>query len=304
MSLFDDDGAEMHRLPFDSTTADAFLAGRVDPDDAPPGFQELATLIRAARPPAASGAEPLEQVVVAAFAAAVRPPGVSTIRHQRGGRRMLGKLLSMKMAAAAATVALGGTAAAAATGSLPGPAQSAVSGALSHVGISVPSPNGHASPHASAGAANAAGHGRSAPASGADAYGLCTAWAAASAGTATNANATRAQDTFSQLTAAAAAKGESVQQFCASVTPPSTVPATPSPSPAPTGTTGGAPAGTPSGAPSGTTSGAPAGTQSGAPSGTPSGAPAGTPSGAPAGTPSGGPSGVTTTAPASHPSGR
>jgi hypothetical protein len=61
---------------------------------------------------------------------------------------MLGKVLSAKVAAIAATAFLGAGTAAAATGNLPDPAQSAVSKALSHVNVSVPGPNDHANQHA------------------------------------------------------------------------------------------------------------------------------------------------------------
>ena len=47
MNPADDEVTEMHRLPFDTSTADRFLAGRVVPDDAPPGLRDLAMLIQA-----------------------------------------------------------------------------------------------------------------------------------------------------------------------------------------------------------------------------------------------------------------
>ena len=47
MNPADDEATEMHRLPFDTSTADRFLAGRVVSDDAPPGLRDLAMLIQA-----------------------------------------------------------------------------------------------------------------------------------------------------------------------------------------------------------------------------------------------------------------
>jgi len=172
----------------------------------------------------------------------------------------------------AAAVVLGGGGAVAAAGSLPAPVQSVVSSGLTHVGISVPNPNSHASPHASlrggnanshasphaslgAGNANsqASGHGNSGSASSANAYGQCTAWAAANKGTSTNSNSSNAQDSFPQLTADAQAKSETIQAFCASVSPPSTVPTTSGSSDGSTGS--GAPSGTPAGPPASIPSG-------------------------------------------------
>jgi hypothetical protein len=304
MNPADDEATEMHRLPFDTSTADRFLAGRVVPDDAPPGLRDLAMLIQAAKPPASADGGAVEDQVVAAFAAVVRTPVGASENVYEGKKRMLTNLLSIKVAAVAAAVVLGGGGAVAAAGSLPAPVQSVVSSGLTHVGISVPNPNSHASPHASlrggnanshasphaslgAGNANsqASGHGNSGSASSANAYGQCTAWAAANKGTSTNSNSRNAQDSFPQLTADALAKDESIKDFCASVSRPSTDPTTSGSSDGSTG----------SGAPSGTPAGPPVSTPAGPPASTPAGPPAGTPAGPPAGTPSGSRSGAATT---------
>lgn len=233
MNPADDEATEMHRLPFDSSTADRFLAGGVVPEDAPPGLKDLAMLVQAAKPPASTGGGAVEDQMVAAFpaAAGVRTPVGASGNVDEGKKRMLTKLLSAKAAAVAgiaAVAVLGGGAAAAAAGSLPAPVQIRGVSGLTHIGISVPHPNSHASPHASLGAGKAKGQGSAPGNSGsdstADAYGQCTAWAAATKGTSTSGASSNAQDTIPKLTADAATKGETIAQFCASVSRPSKVP--------------------------------------------------------------------------------
>lgn len=151
MSTPDDVSDEMRGLPFDETGVDALLDGRVAEDDAPPGFQDVARLVLAARSPATPDELVGEEHVVAVLAAATSMTGIgetdagaeglSTSEQMgEGRRRMLGKILTAKMAAAAAVAVLGGGVAAAATGSLPTSLQSSVSHGLSDLGIGVPDP--------------------------------------------------------------------------------------------------------------------------------------------------------------------
>jgi hypothetical protein len=287
MNPADDEATEMLRLPFDSSTAERFLAGGVAPEDAPPGLRDVAMLVQAAKPPASAGGGAVEDQMVAAFAGAVRTPVGTSGNVYEGKKRMLTKLLSAKAAAIAgiaAVAVLGGGAAAAAAGSLPAPVQSAVSSGLTHVGISVPHPNRHASPHAGLGAGNAKGQGsapgNSGPASTADAYGQCTAWAAATKDTGSSGASSNAQDTFPKLTADAAAKGETIAQFCATVSRPSKVPATSGSSDSSSGT------GPPSSVRVGPPSSVPVGPPSSVPVGPPSSVPVGPPSSVPVGPPS------------------
>lgn len=116
---------DMHLL-IDEQTADRLVSGTVAPDDAPPGYARLATLVRAAQVPGSPG-ELVGEGAVASMAAAIvsntlipmnaRACATSPTRKRN---RMLTKVLTAK-AATAATVALFGlgTAAAAATGALP-----------------------------------------------------------------------------------------------------------------------------------------------------------------------------------------
>ena len=193
----DDLHIEMWRHPLDDATADRLLAGEIAPDDAPPGYGHLASLIRRARTESGGISPSRRAAAVSAMAAAVTYPE----RSQRGSKRMLGKLLSLKaLGIALPAVALTAGTAAAATNSLPAPAQTAIHNALSKVGISVPDGNSSS--------ASPVGPNASGPAE----FGLCTAYAANGGHASSNSVA------FKNLTAAATAAGESVTQYCAAVT--------------------------------------------------------------------------------------
>ena len=127
----------MRPFPIDDDTADRLLAGLVAPDDAPPGFSEVARMVLDAHTPADETELVGRERIVAALAAAVAPdPGPPPERAPR--RRMLVKLLTAKAAAVAVTTVLAASGAAAATGSLPAPAQELVSDVADVVGISLP----------------------------------------------------------------------------------------------------------------------------------------------------------------------
>jgi hypothetical protein len=96
--------------PLDDDTAERLLDGRVDPEDAPPGYAEVAALLRAATAPA----EPDELAGQPAAMAAFRAAGGRPARRRR--RRVL-------VAAVAIAGALFAGGAAAATGALPAAAE-------------------------------------------------------------------------------------------------------------------------------------------------------------------------------------
>ncbi|HET6916208.1 MAG TPA: hypothetical protein VFH56_08990, partial [Acidimicrobiales bacterium] len=116
---------DMHLL-IDEHTAERLVSGVVAPDDAPPGYSRLASLVRSAQAPG-SPCELAGEGAVASMAAAIvsntivpsaARPRTAASRSKRNN--MISKVLTAK-AASAATVALFGlgTAAAAATGALP-----------------------------------------------------------------------------------------------------------------------------------------------------------------------------------------
>lgn len=314
----------MHRFPIDDSTVERLLSGAVHPDDAPPGFAEVAALTRAARPPAAAPGSPLEQQVVAAFAA--RAPGLPAPGPTRRNR-MLTKMLSVKVAAAAAGMMLaGGGVAAAATGALPTAMQSSLASGLSHVGISIPgghgtsgstagtdlsvsadsgSGSGSVSGSASGqGSGSANAHGNNPTAMKADAFGQCTAYMAqqkhttttgttGSGTSSTGSSTTKTHKTLPNLQADANAAKESIATFCAGVlaTPGNSASPGDTASPDSSSTSTNHPTNGSTGETFGT-SHAPSGTPAGPPSSTPAGPPSSVSTGQPSSTPAGPPSSV------------
>ncbi len=121
MSDWIDEVGGMEALSLDADTADRLLAGRVVPDDAPPGYAEAATLLQAASGPA-TGEELIgEAGTVAVMAAAVRDQVPETVPSPRRSH-MSTRYLGLKMAAAIALGMLGAGTALAASGVLPGQA--------------------------------------------------------------------------------------------------------------------------------------------------------------------------------------
>ena len=126
-----------NRHPLDHDSATRILQGLVHPDDAPPGYGEVAGLLASASAlPAVD--EDAAASTIAAMVEAIRE-GASTPQTSRR-KSMVRKLLAGKALAVIGVVALSASGAAAATGSLPDPAQGAVAGAASHVGIHIPQP--------------------------------------------------------------------------------------------------------------------------------------------------------------------
>ena len=106
--------------PVDWATLDRLLAGRLDPGDAPPGYEAMARLVAAATPPVAADELAGEQAAVAQFLALTRahPPTPTRSRSAPPSR-----LVRVKAAAVLVVAALSiGGVAAAATGRLPRPA--------------------------------------------------------------------------------------------------------------------------------------------------------------------------------------
>jgi hypothetical protein len=128
-----------HRL--DTDTAERLLTGTVHPDDAPPGFGPLATLLSTARtlPAGIDGAA--ATATVTAMVDVIRTDAAPALPTRR---RMFGKL-STKAAVVFGTLALTASGAAAATGSLPDVVQDATAKAVAHLGIDLPNSDGNPS---------------------------------------------------------------------------------------------------------------------------------------------------------------
>jgi hypothetical protein len=121
-----------HDGDLDSGTANRLLTGRLAPDDAPPGYGEVAQLLQDAR--SWNGLpDVMDDAVIVAIVDAI------TSSERRPKRKhALTRIVATKVATATAVVALTATGAAAATGSLPDQAQNGLAHAAAHVGINLP----------------------------------------------------------------------------------------------------------------------------------------------------------------------
>ena len=118
MSPFGDWYRQTPQVPLDDSTADRILAGKVSPDDAPPGYAGLAGLAEDLTVPAMATELVGETAVVEAMQAASAPHNPK-IAHRRTA--VLAKRFTAKIAAIALVGTFGlGWAAAAAAGALPG----------------------------------------------------------------------------------------------------------------------------------------------------------------------------------------
>jgi hypothetical protein len=127
--------SDLRRRDIGRQAADRLLSGDLDPDAAPPGYDEIARLVAVAADPAPA---PGDEALVTAMATAVRSaPEPAAPRPAVSGSA--GTRFSRKVAAAALAVTLGSTGvAAAATGNLPDAAQDRVASVVGHVGIDLP----------------------------------------------------------------------------------------------------------------------------------------------------------------------
>lgn len=143
MTTWSDLPDEMRSLMLDDDTLERLVAGRVDPDDAPPGYSEVARVLDAATT-SVDDVELLHEVEdVAAARALVRhgTPG----QAPSDGRSMQMKRRSHRIKIAGLVVlgTLAGSTGLAAAGVLPDAAQDAFAGVLERVGISVPASDDH-----------------------------------------------------------------------------------------------------------------------------------------------------------------
>jgi len=138
MSGWDDLPYEMPIETIDEDTTDRLLAGRIHPDDAPPGYAGVARILQAAGslPRSEHLSREAELVAAAREVMGLRsPPGGGAGGSRTRHRRVLAGLI--------VTGALAGIPGLAAANALPDPAQHAVSRVLHKVGISVPGNEDH-----------------------------------------------------------------------------------------------------------------------------------------------------------------
>jgi len=168
----------MAPLDLDATTTEMLVTGKVEIDDAPPGFDRIARLINKAQGPATAGELAARAATVTTFAAKARSRPVIRAKSKR--TFAFPKFPAKVLALAAPVVLLAGGVAAA-TDSLPPSAQAAVSRALSSLGISVPGPQNDrhgiaGSPPSNTGGAAAPDTGPGVGPRSRTTVGLCRAW--------------------------------------------------------------------------------------------------------------------------------
>jgi len=144
MTPRDDSLGEMVRTVWlDRGTADRLLSGSVAPDDAPPGYTDVARVLRAvAMPPSPRELAPeadavaAAQTILRARSAALPTPARSGARPHRARSRFR----RTKVTGLVLVGTMIGTSGLAAAGVLPDPVQTAASKVLDVVGIDVPDP--------------------------------------------------------------------------------------------------------------------------------------------------------------------
>jgi hypothetical protein len=144
MSSWSDLSLEMQRFPLDRDTADRLLAGTVAPEDAPPGYSEVALLLTTAQGADGVVLDRRDDLTMARFVAAARASREITPQSPRRS-----SLHRVKPIAALVTIALACTTGLALAGTLPGAAQDIASEMLTKVGVEVPGPNDNAGTHPS-----------------------------------------------------------------------------------------------------------------------------------------------------------
>jgi hypothetical protein len=137
MSRRSDFPYEMFGNWLDQDAADRLLAGRAEPDDAPPGFDGVARLV-SAMTGSPLGLELEDERIAVAAAVRLLDEAAPVPTHTRRWR-MRSKLSRAKLAGMVIVGTMIGTTGMAAANVLPDPAQNVVSNALSHVGLTVPS---------------------------------------------------------------------------------------------------------------------------------------------------------------------
>jgi hypothetical protein len=143
MTSWSDLSFEMQRLPLDTDTANRLLAGTVAPEDAPPGYSEVASLLTAAHGADGVVLDRRDDLAMARFVAAARMSRETTTRSRRSS------LHRVKPIAALVTIALTCATGLALAGTLPGAAQDVASQMLAKVGVDIPGPNDNAGTHPS-----------------------------------------------------------------------------------------------------------------------------------------------------------
>lgn len=143
MTAWSDLPDEMRGLMLDEDTLDRLSAGRVDPDDAPPGYSEVARVLEAAATSVRDVKLLREVEDVAAARALVRHGAPAGEPSDGRSRQMKARIHRIKIAGLVVLGTLAGSTGLAVAGVLPDAAQDAFAGVLERVGISVPASEDH-----------------------------------------------------------------------------------------------------------------------------------------------------------------
>ena len=129
---------EMRSLLLDRDTADRLLSGLVPPDDAPPGYAEVAGLIRScARFPFPDRTR--ERATIGAMAERIRPR--PTAHPSTRGRVAARRPARLKLVVVCVGAMIVGTSGLAFAGELPAPVQRVAHTMFASVGLDVPTPD-------------------------------------------------------------------------------------------------------------------------------------------------------------------
>jgi hypothetical protein len=134
---------EMRRLGLDDDTIERLLAARIDPEDAPPGYSEVARVVNAAKASVDEVGLLHEVEDVAAALALVSDRSLASTPSDGRSKQMKRKGHRVRFAGLVVLGTLAGSTGLAAAGVLPDAAQDALSGVLGRVGISVPASEDH-----------------------------------------------------------------------------------------------------------------------------------------------------------------
>jgi hypothetical protein len=196
MTSWRDVQGDMERTRIDQITAERILTGTVQPEDAPPGYEVVVRLVKAAAAPSVEGELADQERTIVGMRDVLAS-------RTRSGHRRFSMALKLKLVAATVAAFLVMGTGLAFAGSLPTGLQTAASTVLAKVGISVPNPNSQADSHPAVTAT-------SVPESAL--FGLCTAWESGQGGE----KGKKDQSVEFQRIQAAAGQA-SVQSFCSGV---------------------------------------------------------------------------------------
>jgi hypothetical protein len=133
----------MRGSTLDEDTIERLLCARIAPDDAPPGYSEVARLVRIVAETPGPSDPAVEERHIAAALAVIRRESAAGARADRPQRKRSWRRRA-RVAGVVLAGALVGSTGLAFAGALPDPAQDAVADVLDRVGITVPA--GHDAP--------------------------------------------------------------------------------------------------------------------------------------------------------------